>query len=201
MLALSVHRSWRGGTGTTATPRRHGCRCPTAAVVAGTKRPGSAPTAPLARAGRQARGLPAGGTEMARALGHCAPRRCASCYRARSLTTNPRCARPDERSPYHLRACRRARQHTTPPRRPDPTPPRSTPTRCLPPTSRSRSLAGVRGRLPLQLDGVDTARHARRAQQRPRACRAAAAAAAAWDVEYEPKHGRPVRPNRLIGPS
>ena len=146
LLALFVQRSWRGGTaGTTAAPRRrHGCRCTTAAVVAGTRRPESAPTAPLARAGRQARGLPAGGTETARALGHCAPRRCASCYRARSLTTNPRCARPDERSPCHLRACRRARQHATPPRRPAPThPARPRPAACLPPRARARWQAYV----------------------------------------------------------
>ena len=99
--------------------------------------------------------------------------------------------------PARLPASTAARDPAPTPR---PDPPRSTPTRCLPPTSRSRSLAGVRGRLPLQLDGVDAARHARRAQQRPRACRAAAAAAAAWDVEYKPKRGRPARPKWLIGP-
>ena len=98
--------------------------------------------------------------------------------------------------------CAPAGEHSSARPRPQPRPP-SSPTRCLPATSpshsRSRSLAGVRGRLPLQLDGVDTARHARRAQQRPRACRAAAAAAAACDVENKPEHGRPARPKRLTG--
>ena len=145
-LVLALKR-WR--VGAAAAQQRHGCRCTTAAVVAGTRRSGSA-TAPLARAaraarGRQARGLLAGGTETARALGHCAPRRCASCYRARSPTTKPRCAlAPDERSPCHLRACPRAQQRARPPRaetgpsskHAEPTsthPPCCGPTRCLPP--------------------------------------------------------------------